>query len=65
MRIALLLLAFFSLTATASAQVSFTRSNTTGTSAIPDNQCFTGFGQKTITVADGCPPVKRLDNKGV
>jgi uncharacterized repeat protein (TIGR01451 family) len=52
MRIALLLLAFFSLTATASAQVSFTRSNTTGTSAIPDNQCFTGFGQKTINVTD-------------
>lgn len=44
--------AFFMFSTSAFAQINFTRSNTTGTSAIPDNQCFTGFGQKTINVTE-------------
>ena len=44
--------AIFALSGAAFAQTSFTRSDTTGTSNIVDDSCFTNFASKTINVTD-------------
>lgn len=52
MRVVISIIALTYFTVSAHAQMSFTRSNTAGTSPIADNQCFSSFGQKTINVTD-------------
>lgn len=46
------IMVFFGMTSAASAQINFTRSNTTGTSTIVDDSCFANFATKTINVTD-------------